>query len=94
MATFLSLAATALVSATTSTFRVFSCACQLLSTVYLFARLVQLFSYPTELFRDPMAIRVEVDDNDSSPDPSRSCSTAPVHSRHALRSKPDLRSAD
>ena len=50
-----------------------------MSTVYSFARLVQLFSYPMELFREPMATRAEVDDNDSSPGPSRSCSTAPVH---------------
>ena len=64
---------------TTSTLRVFPCACQLSFTVYSFARLVQLFSYPMELFREPMAIRAEVDDNNSSPDPSRSCSTAPVH---------------
>ena len=46
---------------------------------YSFVRLVQLFSHPMELFREPMATRAEVDDNDSSPGPSRSCSTAPVH---------------
>ena len=63
----------------TSTLRFFSCACQLSSTVYSFARLVQLFSYPIELFRDPMATRVEVDDDDSSPGPLRSYNTAPVH---------------
>ena len=38
-----------------------------------------MFSYPMELFREPMATRAEVDDDDSSPGPSRSCSTAPVY---------------
>ena len=55
---------------TTSTLRVFPCACQLFFTVYSFARIVQLFSYPMELFRELMATRAEVDhvdDNDSSP---------------------------
>ena len=32
-----------------------------------------------KLFREPMATRVKVDDNGSSPHPSRSCSTAAVH---------------
>ena len=38
---------------------------QLSFTVYSFARLVKLFSYPIELFRERMETRAEVDDNDS-----------------------------
>ena len=66
---------------TTSTLRVLSFTCQLSFTVYYFVRLVQLFSYPIELFREPMATRADVDNNGSSPGPSQSCSTAPAHKR-------------
>jgi len=38
-----------------------------------------LFSYPTEVFREPMATRAVVDGDESLPGPSRSYSTAPVH---------------
>ena len=65
--------------ATTSTLRGFSCTCQLSFTVYYFERLVQSFSYPIELFREPMATRVVVDVDESLPGPLRSYSTAPVH---------------
>ena len=56
---------------TISTFRFFSRTCQLFSTVYSFAKLVQ-FSYRIGFFRKPMATRVEVD-SDSSLGPSRTC---------------------
>ena len=39
-----------------STFRVFTCACWLSSTVYSFAKLVQLFPYPIELFWEPIDV--------------------------------------
>ena len=38
-----------------------------------------MFCYQFELFRDPMATRAEVNNDDSSPGPSRSYNTAPVH---------------
>jgi len=55
------------------------CACQLSFTVYYFESLVESFSYPTEVFREPMATRAVVDVDESLPGPSQSYSTAPVH---------------
>ena len=52
---------------------------QLSFTVYYFERLVQSFSYPLEVLREPMATRAVVDVDESLPGPSRSYSTAPVH---------------
>ena len=37
------------------------------------------FSYPIEVFREPMVTRAVVDVDESLPGPSRSYSTAPVH---------------
>ena len=62
--------------ATTSTLRGFSCACQLSFTVLF--REVQSFSYPIEVFREPMATRTVVDVESLPGGPSQSYSTAPV----------------